>query len=216
MNPRNKEDPCEYYMANESAGCRSLEFTVISAEDLRIKGKHVKNNVFVTVKVENFTEHMLTTKVDPECGSYPFWNQQFPVDLPLRTTFLTIEVHRRNKSSHHRGQFIGGARIPVSDFIGDYAPETFLHLLSYRLRDSVGERNGIINVSVRTRTRTRASSRSMPPANSYGRSTSSKPEMGIPAGQQRTESGVRAGAVMVTGIPIPCGIPSPCKADRSS
>lgn len=178
VNPRSGD---RFIRASVSA--RSLEFTVISAEDLRINGKHVRNNVFAIVKVDGRSDS--TTKVDPECGSYPYWNEKFLVELPPRACFITVEVHRRTSSD--RGKLVGAARIPVSDFIGGYAPDNYLHLLSYRLRDAVGERNGIINVSVRAT--------STPPA--YGCSTSSQPEMGIPV-----STGNDVGGGTATGVPV--------------
>ncbi|XP_031394022.1 BON1-associated protein 2 [Punica granatum] len=182
MNNRKSDDGFE--MASMSN--RVLELTVISGEDLRIKGKPIRNNAYAIIKTNNVPN--ATTKVDQEGGSYPYWDEKLLVDLPLRTFFITVEVRRRTSSGV--GQLIGAASIPVSDFIGGYTPENYLHFLSYRLRDAVGERNGIVNVSVRVKS----------PA-PYGCSTASatQPEMGI---QSVDPGDGRAGGTVVTGMPV--------------
>ncbi|KAM7472162.1 hypothetical protein LguiA_010345 [Lonicera macranthoides] len=70
------------------------------------------------------------------------------VDMPTNSNFITVEVHRKGRSGN---KLIGAARIPVKDFVGGYIPVNYSHLLSYRLRDGKGERNGIINLSVRVK-----------------------------------------------------------------
>lgn len=86
------------------------------------------------------------TEPDKEGGSRPCWNQKFVVDMPANGKFITVEVQCKG-SSHS----IGTAKIPVSDFVGGFTPESYVHFLSYRLRDSYGERNGIVNLSVKVK-----------------------------------------------------------------
>ncbi|XP_038709836.1 BON1-associated protein 2-like [Tripterygium wilfordii] len=127
---------------------RSLEITVLSAENLRKDGKSIKKNTFAVVKIDPFNCH--STKIDTEGGSYPSWNDKLLVELPMHERFVTLEVHK--KSSNNNSRIIGTARMPVSDIFGEYyTPLDYLHFLSYRLRDKKGERNGIINVSVRAK-----------------------------------------------------------------
>jgi hypothetical protein len=68
--------------------------------------------------------------------------------MSIRETCITLEVHCRTLSVD---RIIGSARMPVSDFMGGYFPEGYLSFLSYRLKDTKGFENGIINVSVRLR-----------------------------------------------------------------
>ncbi|KAG7018979.1 BON1-associated protein 2, partial [Cucurbita argyrosperma subsp. argyrosperma] len=129
---------------------RSIEITVISGEDLRIDRKSVKRKTFVTVK---FDRQSIgggggRTEIDERGGCYPFWNEKMLMEIPVDAMFLTIEVHCGSIS---RNRIVGTANVPVSDFLGRYRPENYLHLLSYRLRDRCGERNGIVNISVRVR-----------------------------------------------------------------
>ncbi|XVF33388.1 hypothetical protein REPUB_Repub17cG0164000 [Reevesia pubescens] len=161
---------------------RTLEITILSGENLRIDNKSVKKNTFVKVSIDPF--NYKTTKVDAEGGSYPSWNDKLVMDMPMQTRFVALEVKCKVSSGD---KTVGYARIPVTDFIGGYSPETCLQFLSYRLRDPKGLKNGIINVSVRVKGPLHA--------------CSSQAGMGIPI-DGRKDFGV------VTGFPIWNGYPS--------
>ncbi|KAI6707598.1 hypothetical protein NL676_010560 [Syzygium grande] len=167
---------------------RSLEVTVISGEDLRINDRPIKNNAFVTVKADSRGSSSLqdSTKPDARSESYPYWDEKLHVDLPAGSRHVVVEVCRR--SSAAGDQLVGTAWIPVSDFVGDYTPENYLHFLSYRLRDAKGLRNGIINISVRVVT------------SSYGGTASpsslpSEPKFGMPVEREKNGG-------TVTGVPV--------------
>ena len=122
-----------------------MEITVISAEALRVNSrKPVKKNAYVVVRTDSKNSEM--TRVDTEGGSFSTWNQKLVMNLPAQARFVTVEVHCKGSSGD---RVIGTARVPVSDFSGGLTPESYLHFLSYRLRDEKGERNGIVNLSVR-------------------------------------------------------------------
>ncbi|XP_022147243.1 BON1-associated protein 2-like [Momordica charantia] len=123
---------------------RTLQITVISAEDLSRHRKSLKKNSFATVRIDS--QNIGSTLIDGEGGSYPFWNHKIEFNLPSNVSFITVDVHCGNFS---RNKIVGTTRVPVSDFLGGSLPETYLHILSYRLRDVRGNRNGIVNISVR-------------------------------------------------------------------
>ncbi|KAK4381171.1 hypothetical protein Sango_2991500 [Sesamum angolense] len=75
---------------------------------------------------------------------HPQWNQKLVMELPPHARFLTVEVHSP-------ANIVGTANIPVSDFAGGFLPANYLSFLSYRLRDANGEKNGIINLSVKVK-----------------------------------------------------------------
>ncbi|XP_065864303.1 BON1-associated protein 2-like [Euphorbia lathyris] len=124
---------------------KNLEITVLSAENLRLNGKPVKKDAFVVVKTDNL--NCRSTRADHEGGSNLIWNQKLEMEMASHSRFITVQVECRINGSENR--LIGTASIPVSDFSGGYFPINYLHLLSYRLRDGRGEKNGIINVSVK-------------------------------------------------------------------
>ncbi|KAI5647288.1 hypothetical protein M9H77_33293 [Catharanthus roseus] len=137
---------------------RTLEINVISAEDLRINKRQSVNNSFVVIggtdsiassSSASYTQNGIRTKTDSEGGSYPVWNEKIAIDLPMHARFFTVEVKCKKNGVNNR--VIGTAEIPVSDFLGGLVPENYLHFLSYRLWDNHGERNGIINLSVRVK-----------------------------------------------------------------
>lgn len=131
----------------------SLEITIISCEGLRInRQKSVKKNTFVTVQTDS--QNVNRTQLDIKGGSYPAWNEKLYVQLPMHVHYLSIDVQCKVSSTANK--FIGRAKIPVSEFTGAYFPENYLHILSYRLRDENGERNGIINFSIRMKARSAA------------------------------------------------------------
>jgi hypothetical protein len=180
----------------------TLEVTVLSGEDLRLERRPVKKNTYAIVKAEPFNQ--IATKLDQDGGSYPSWNQKLVIDLPLHAQFLTIEVHCKPSSSSEK--LIGTANIPVSDFIGGYVPENYLHCLSYRLRDSRGDKNGIINILVTIKG-------SVPPVNcnysgkiGYATcssiSTAQSTILGIPAAAGGGGRNYGGGDYVVTGVPV--------------
>ncbi|XP_043705273.1 BON1-associated protein 1-like [Telopea speciosissima] len=129
---------------------RCLEITIISAEGLRLNGRSVKKNTFVIVRIDSDNQRL--TRMDKEGGSYPSWNEKLELPLPLpplsnSVQLITVEVQCKTSLGVRS---VGTSKIPTSDFMGDYTPPQYLHFLSYRLRDRNGERNGIINFSVRT------------------------------------------------------------------
>ncbi|XP_050156384.1 BON1-associated protein 2-like [Malus sylvestris] len=128
-----------------TANSRTLEIKVISAENLQLDRKPIKKNASVTVQTHT-NNQVLTTEMDTEGGAYPLWNEKLVLDLPTYSKSITVEVQCKTSS---RVRTIGTATISASDFVGGYVPEGYLHFLSYRLRNHKGERNGIINISVR-------------------------------------------------------------------
>ncbi|KAJ7962327.1 BON1-associated protein 2-like [Quillaja saponaria] len=125
---------------------RTLEITVLSGENLRVNRKPVKKNAYVIVRTDS--NNVVTTRMDTEGGNYPSWNEKMVVDMSMHVRFITIEVQCKTVMGIRN---IGMARIPVSDFVGGYLPENYLHFLSYRLRDYEGDQNGIVNLSVRVK-----------------------------------------------------------------
>ncbi|XP_075478737.1 BON1-associated protein 2-like [Primulina tabacum] len=122
---------------------KAIEVTVISAEGLlENRRKPLKKNAFVVVKSDPLEP--VSTGVDSEGESYPSWNQKLEMELPAHVRFITVEAHSGSK-------VIGSADIPVTDFDGGYLPENYLSFLSYRLRDTNGEKNGIINLWVKVK-----------------------------------------------------------------
>ncbi|GMI69647.1 hypothetical protein HRI_000634000 [Hibiscus trionum] len=164
----------------------TLEITILSAEDLRIDNKPVKKNAFVVVSVDAFNGK--ATRIDGEGGSYPTWNDKLVMDMPMQTRFITLQVKYRKGSSGGE-RTVGVARIPVTDFVGGYSPETCLQYLSYRLRDPKGLKNGIINVCLRLK-------------EPLHNCSSQAAAAGGGVGAGRRDFGV------VTGIPIWSGYPS--------
>ncbi|XP_057450773.1 BON1-associated protein 2-like [Lotus japonicus] len=124
---------------------RTLELTILSAEDLRVDRKPATRDVFVVVQAES--THATAVSGDEYGGGFHSWNQKFSVNLNMNTKFITFEVNCKTRSGSVKD--IGVVRIPVSDFLGGLVPDTFLRFLSYRLKDRYGNPNGIINFSVR-------------------------------------------------------------------
>lgn len=127
---------------------RTIEVTILSAENLRLDRKPIKKNAFVIIPTElNNNFERITTEIDKEGGSYPKWNNEKKViDLPMQAHHITVEVRCKTTSGN---RLIGTARVPVTDFLGGFLPDGYLNFLSYRLRDYRGQRNGIINISVK-------------------------------------------------------------------
>ncbi|XP_038885303.1 BON1-associated protein 2-like [Benincasa hispida] len=178
-------------MASPNFASRTIEITVISGENLQIRGKPINSDLFVSVRSDLQTENgSVSTKVDRDSAGFPRWNENLVVDLPMHAAFLVVEVCRR-ASSGRKVKIVGTARVPVADFIAGYLPESHLQFLSYRLRDERGEKNGIVNLSVRVKV-----------AAGIEVSLSQKQGIGVPVPVPMPERKFHGGGGFVTGIPI--------------
>ncbi|CAI0449374.1 unnamed protein product [Linum tenue] len=98
-----------------AAGTRTLEFTILSAEDLRLEGRPVKKNAFAVVKTDPFFNSR-STRADSDGGSYPQWNEKVVVEMPIPpANSVTLEVRS--------GNIVVGAAIQVFVII------SFFHFL---------------------------------------------------------------------------------------
>ncbi|XP_047336075.1 BON1-associated protein 2-like [Impatiens glandulifera] len=171
-------------------GSRALEITIISGEGLRLSpSKRVKKNAFVIVGAEH-TQILSSTRMDIDGGSYPTWNDKMFVDIPIQSRFLIVEV--QCKSKHQGDLVVGTAKIPVTDFVGGFTPANYLHFLSYRLRDLKGEKNGIINLSIKVKGREDVNSSKF----NYLQPRLAAPYKQVDA--KRSDIGIN----VVTGIPV--------------
>ncbi|XP_062090261.1 BON1-associated protein 2-like [Humulus lupulus] len=174
-------------MAKSYSSSPAIEITVLSGENLRIDLKSIKKNAFVVVR-SNSRNVFRKTEIDTEGGSNPNWNEKLVLDLPVHAAALTVEVHCRTAIGN---RLVGMASVPISDISGGYVPESYLHFLSYRLRDQKGERNGIINLSVKTKFAA-APERSCAASSA---SLASSPVVGVPVGKNNLGG-------VVTGFPV--------------
>lgn len=152
----------------ESTSCSSsysyvLQLTIQSAETLTTTGKKpVKQKTFVVISAEDDNQAYVKqqqqqqqqrcTGSSEEGGSNPTWNAKLEITIPMHTNYITLDVRCATSSrSQEKSHSIGVARVPISDFIGNCYNNSndYLHFLSYRLRDRVGEPNGIVNFSVK-------------------------------------------------------------------
>ncbi|KAL1329573.1 hypothetical protein HN51_046691 [Arachis hypogaea] len=139
---------------------RSLEITILSAEDLRVNKKSIKKNAFVTLKTDA-SSAVRTTRMDVNGGSYPTWNEKVIMDVPLHASFITLEVNYKAMMGINS---VGISRIPISDIVGGYVPQNQVQFLSYRLWDRKIKRNGVINFSVRVKMPVVSLANGLPPS----------------------------------------------------
>lgn len=141
-------------MERASNSPRTVEITIISCEGLPVKSSKDTSVVVQTDRVASEDVEVSRTRIGSGgSGSHPYWNEKLALPLPDRARFIVIQVQSYPKAKNPRSgrvKTVGAARIPLLDFTGGgQAPENYLRLLSYRLRDAAGEPAGIINVSVR-------------------------------------------------------------------
>jgi Ca2+-dependent lipid-binding protein len=173
---------------------RTIEITILSAENLSLDRKSVKKNAYVIARIDPINYG--STKADFEGGCNPSWNEKLTLEMPFQTRFITLEVKCKTSSGD---RVVGTASLPISDISGDYTPESYLHFLSYRLRDSRGEKNGIINVSARVKVQVESMSPAVTknPMRNGCSSSWQQPTLGVPAGHQKRYYGG-----VVTGVPV--------------
>ena len=179
-------------MDMQATRSKTLEVTVLTAENLTVDGKPVTKNTYVVFRTESL--NCCTTGMAAEDGSHSSWNEKFFLEMPIHARSITFEVYYKNPVG---AKLVGVVRIAVSDFLGGDVPESFLQFLSYRLRDSAGRRNGVLNFSVRMK---------MPECSSL----MPKPAVGVPANkdgsrgyQMRTALAEKNSNEVVVGIPVP-------------
>ncbi|KAJ4904304.1 BON1-associated protein 2 [Raphanus sativus] len=128
-----------------SRSIRSLEIELISAEGLKVNRKPVKRKTFGVVRID---QEIYTCTPDEQGGSYPIWKDRIKTEMATdgSVRFITIEVCYKTSGGAYKN--VGVAKIPVTDFMGGFAPQGHLNFLSYRLRDEYGDKSGIINVSI--------------------------------------------------------------------
>ncbi|XP_061359255.1 BON1-associated protein 2-like [Gastrolobium bilobum] len=175
---------------------RTLELTVLSAENLRVDGKPATKNLYVVVRAESITSYTTSMAAGGDggggCGVMynPSWNEKLLVDMAMHARSITLEVKCKSSTSV---KDVGVARIAVSDFLGGVVPDHCLQFLSYRLRDWEGSCNGVLNFSVRV-----VKSPEYVPS-----PVAAKPEKVGPCGfQMRDSIGERSPSLVVIGIPV--------------
>lgn len=124
---------------------RSLEIELISAEGLKVDRKPVKRKTFCIVRIDQESK---ACKPDELGGSYPVWKDKIEMDMAMNGSVRFISIEVLYKTSGGAEKSVGLAKIPVTDFMGGFAPQGHLNFLSYRLRDDYGDKSGIINVSI--------------------------------------------------------------------
>ncbi|CAH8266087.1 unnamed protein product [Arabidopsis lyrata] len=192
---------------------RSLEIEVISAEGLKVDRKPLKKKTYSVVRID---EKSWASKLDELGGSYPIWKDKFDMEMPINASvrFISIEVYYRTSSGSDKN--VGYAKIPVTDFIGGFAPQGHLNFLSYRLRDEYGDKCGIVNVSIMVKPdgNDKSSSFAVAPVDyaacSWQATTASNNQMWRP----RTSSSMAStagygGGRVVTGVPVWCAYQRP-------
>ncbi|KAK9757986.1 hypothetical protein RND81_01G198700 [Saponaria officinalis] len=125
-----------------------LEIKIRYVEGLTIGNKLIRKNVFVTVSTidQIHARNQISTQLCNDDGeTNPTWNEKLITTIPTDTKFILLDVRQKTTSKE---KSIAVAKVPMSDFVHAYTPENYVHFLSYRLRDSHGEPNGIINFCV--------------------------------------------------------------------
>ncbi|QHO22894.1 uncharacterized protein DS421_12g359020 [Arachis hypogaea] len=138
---------------------RTIEITVISGENV-----HVKEESYVVVRAESLKS--CTTKAaknthiiinNNHSSSLISWNEKLLLEIPMHARSITFEVQCKN-SRASSARPVGVARIAISDILlggsgfGSDSDRDGDNVLSYRLRDWDGRRNGVIHFSVRRMT----------------------------------------------------------------
>ncbi|MED6121276.1 hypothetical protein PIB30_028526 [Stylosanthes scabra] len=132
---------------------QTLEITVISGENI-----HVKEEAYVVVRAESLksctTKAAKNTNIDTNnniSSSLISWNEKLLLEIPMHARSITFEVQSKS-SRASSARSVGVARIAISDILlagSGCGDDNSDNVLSYRLRDWDGRRNGVIHFSVR-------------------------------------------------------------------
>ncbi|XP_027353207.1 protein SRC2 homolog [Abrus precatorius] len=124
---------------------RTLELTVLSAEELNVDQKLTIEDLYVVVRAESI--NCYTTGMAKESGEgKASWNDKLLVDVPMHAKSITLEMKCNTSTSV---KDVGVARIAVSDVVEEDVLDHSFKFFSYRLRDWEGRCNGVLKFSVR-------------------------------------------------------------------
>ncbi|KAJ0239901.1 BON1-associated protein 2 [Hirschfeldia incana] len=185
---------------------RSLEIELISAEGLKVDRKPVKRKTFCVLRIDQETREC---KPDDLGGSYPVWKDKLEMDMAMNGSVRFISIEVLYKTSGGAEKSVGLAKIPVTDFMGGFAPQGHLNFLSYRLRDEYGDKSGIVNVSIMVKPDVNSlkySSPSLAAPADYGACSSQAAAGNSQMWRPRTSSSMALtagyGGRVVTGVPV--------------
>ncbi|KAL0711375.1 hypothetical protein Bca4012_018353 [Brassica carinata] len=185
---------------------RSLEIELISAEGLKVNRKPVKRKTFCIIKIDQETREC---EPDEQGGSYPVWKDKVEMDMAMNGSVRFISIEVLYKTSGGAKKNVGVAKIPVTDFMGGFAPQGHLNFLSYRLRDEYGDKSGIVNVSIMVKPDGKSlkySSPSMAAPVDYAACSSQAAAVSSQMWRPRTSSSMAVpagyGGRVVTGVPF--------------
>jgi len=151
---------------------RTLEITLISAQDLKDVNLFSKMEVYAEVSISGDPRSKQRTPTDREGGRNPTWNSTFRFTVPA-------DVHAAGKLALHvllRGdralgdRDVGQVHVPLSELLGGAGEGAQpVQFVSYQVRKvSSGKAKGVLNFSYKLGDRIAApalSSYSAPPAN---------------------------------------------------
>lgn len=134
---------------------RTLEVTVLSADNLCVDRSPVTTDAYVVVRAESIesfaTSSASESTLSEGGGGRISWNEKLAVHVAQHARSITFEV--KSKTAMGVVKNVGVARIAVSDVL---VPE----MLSYRLRDWEGRPSGVIHFEVKVISENSSSSES--------------------------------------------------------
>lgn len=129
---------------------RSLEFNIVSANDLKKVNTFGKQSCFVVVYVNS--SQKTQTKVDRVGGRNPSWNSRLNVACDERTliksgSYVTVEIYCAGRITN---KLLGTVTIPLNEVGRDgKSGATKPQIMAYQVRRRSGKIQGVLNLAVK-------------------------------------------------------------------
>lgn len=129
---------------------RSLEFNIVSANDLKKVKGFGKQSCFVVVYVN--PSQKSSTKVDRVGGRNPCWNSRLIVTCDERMftksgSYITVEIY---SAGHITNKLLGTVTIPLNQVGRDgMSGATKPQVMAYQVRRRSGKIKGVLNLAVK-------------------------------------------------------------------
>ncbi|PKA53428.1 hypothetical protein AXF42_Ash012370 [Apostasia shenzhenica] len=127
--------------------CRTLELTLISAEDLKDVNVLTKMDVYALATITGDRRQRQRTPTDRNCGKNPCWNAVLRFIVPGDpAAAVHISIHVLLRSERVLGDLdVGEVHIPLKDLLGGRSDGS--SFVSYQVRKPSGRAKGVLNLS---------------------------------------------------------------------
>ncbi|KFK43206.1 hypothetical protein AALP_AA1G094200 [Arabis alpina] len=130
--------------------CRTLDLTIISAEDLKDIQMIGKQDLYAVVSINKDARTKQKTKVDKDCGTKPKWKHQMKLtvdDTAARENRLNLSIEIIADRPLAGDKPVGEVSVPVKELLDQSKSGDEEKTVTYAVRLPNGKAKGSLNIS---------------------------------------------------------------------